>query len=90
MEGLVFKGNSSIKTNHKTRRIRWNVVVSKLNKTVHVKATALVDNSKMSLDADIIPHGKNVNIEGFKTINGKKTPIFLKNVDVKKLSSGFI
>lgn len=40
------------------------------------------------MDAVFTPRGKKMDIEGYKILNGNKTPVSYKNVYLKKLSKG--
>jgi len=89
METVRIQGSTRLTIKNKTQRLRWNISVQPIkNNTSRVKVNAVVDNKKIIMDAVFTPRGKKMDIEGYKILNGNKTPVSYKNVDLKKLSKG--
>lgn len=88
METIRIQGSTRLTVKNKTQRLRWNISVQPIKHTSRVKVNAVVDKQKIIMDAVFTPRGKKMDIEGYKILNGHKTPVSYKNVNLKKLSKG--
>jgi len=80
-------GSTSFSMMKKTKKYKWNVEVTPKGKTQHVKAKILMEKDKLDLDVDVTLNGKTADIEGYKVLNGKKTPVSMKKVNLKKYNA---
>ena len=46
-----------------------------------------MEKDKLDLDVDVTLNGKTADIEGYKVLNGKKTPVSMKKVNLKKYNA---
>lgn len=85
LDGMIqLSGSTTFSMMNKTKKYKWNVTVIPKGKSQRVKAKLLLDNKKKDFDVDITLRGDKADIEGHQIVDGKKTPVSFKNVDIKK------